>query len=104
MKCFICDIFDSEENLHNVSTFVVDSRIRHLATILQDTKLLAKLSCGDLVAQETKYHDKCLAALYNRERKLNSFTENRNNNEKIVNGIVLAEVMNYIKKQGIRQM
>ena len=33
-----------------------------------DGKLLAKLSGGDVVAQELKYHPACLAALYNRKR------------------------------------
>ena len=37
-------------------------------TLLQDMKLLAKLSAGDLVAQEVKYHLICLTSVYIRER------------------------------------
>jgi hypothetical protein len=35
---------------------------------LQDQNLLAKLSAGDVVAQELKYHRACLTSLYNKER------------------------------------
>ena len=31
-------------------------------------EILAKLSAGDVVAQEFKYHPACLVGLYNRER------------------------------------
>ena len=43
-------------------------RLNTCATILQDTKPLAKLSAGDLVAQEIKYHLICLTSVHNRER------------------------------------
>jgi hypothetical protein len=46
----------------------VDARVREYATALQDQKLLAKLSEGDLVAIEAKYHPACLVLLYNRAR------------------------------------
>ncbi len=39
------------------------------AGLLEDTELLAKLSAGDMVALEAKYHTKCLVGLYNRARK-----------------------------------
>jgi hypothetical protein len=35
---------------------------------LEDMDLIRKLSSGDLIAQEAKYHTKCLVALYNRKR------------------------------------
>lgn len=46
----------------------LNDRLNECARTLSDGKLLAKLSCGDVVAQELKYHPSCLAALYNRER------------------------------------
>ena len=39
-------------------------RLNACATLLQDMKLLAKLSAGDLVAQEVKYHLICLTSVY----------------------------------------
>ena len=44
------------------------NRINECARTLSDGKLLAKLSVGDVIAQEVKYHPACLMALYNRER------------------------------------
>ena len=48
--------------------FKKDGRVRDAALLLSDEKLLAKLSEGDLVAIEAKYHKSCLASLYNRVR------------------------------------
>ena len=43
----------------------VGARIRRCATKLLDEKLFKKVSSGDLIASEAKYHAKCLVALYN---------------------------------------
>ena len=37
---------------------------------LQDTELLARISGGDLVAIETKYHFKCLSAYKSKYRSV----------------------------------
>ena len=60
--CFICD--KDEEELHEITTFRTDLRVRRCADILADTDLIGKLSRGDLVAQEAKYHNNCLTKLY----------------------------------------
>ena len=57
-KCFFRNKPVPDENLKNVRK--KDSRVRECAKTLQDTALLAKLSAGDLVALEAKYHAKCL--------------------------------------------
>ena len=46
----------------------VDARVRHCAITLVDERLIAKLSAGDMMAIEAKYHARCLAGLYNRMR------------------------------------
>ena len=56
VTCFLCDETDEKETLYNASTFNFDSNIREWAKILCDDKLLAKLSAGDLIALEAKYH------------------------------------------------
>jgi len=66
LGCLFCDKGADDGPLHQVSSFAVDYRVRNCASILQDSKLLAKLSIGDLIATEAKYHDRCLVALYNR--------------------------------------
>ena len=50
------------------STKDLDKRLREVAETLGDGKLLAKLTGGDVIAQQFKYHRTCLTALYNRER------------------------------------
>jgi len=63
--CFLCDTV-TKEKLHNVATYSVDEKVRKCAFDLQDEELIAKLTGGDLIAQEGKYHLSCLAQLYRR--------------------------------------
>ena len=97
--CFICEEFGSRSNcLHNVSTLRLDARVRECAYTLQDEKLLAKLSEGDLVALEASYHASCLASLY---KKANNARENVQEDVDIQrpDGIVLAELVAFIEEQ-----
>ena len=50
--------------LHDAMT----PKITQCALKLQDQNVIAKLSPGDLVAQEAKYHSQCLVKLYNTRR------------------------------------
>ena len=53
--CFFCEEYSTRNNpLHNVSTFGLDALVRKCAMVLQDEKLLAKLSAGDLLELEAK--------------------------------------------------
>ena len=56
------------QSLHEASTFELDHRIRLCALNLKDEKLLSKLSAGDLISIEAKYHLQCLRTFYNRDR------------------------------------
>ena len=58
------------ESLSKASTFHVDVPIRQCAVKLQHTVLLAKLTAGDMIAQEAKYYNKCLGSLYNKAREV----------------------------------
>lgn len=62
--CFLCD--GSTGKLHQVTTFEVDRRVRNCAHTLQDLQLIAKISAGDLIALEGRYHVQCLLSLYRR--------------------------------------
>ena len=46
----------------------LDKRLNDCVQTLNDDKRMAKLSGGDAIAQELKYHSTCLVGLYNRER------------------------------------
>lgn len=67
--CLFCDTEGSDVSpLRNASTFGLDRKLRDIALKLEDEKLLAKLSPGDIIAVEVKYHAKCLIGLYNKAR------------------------------------
>ena len=53
LACFFCD--DTTGSLTKVETVSLDSHVRQIAEGLRDTKLLAKLSGGDMVAIDAQY-------------------------------------------------
>ena len=95
--CILCDQCDTEENLHQARTFTLDQRIRKAANLLSDAKLLAKLSEGDLVAIEARYHKACLTALGNRVRAFNASQSKVDSEDDIIVGVVLDEIASYIR-------
>ena len=76
----------------------VDRRVRKAALCLQDQELLAKLSVGDLIAIEAKYHNHCILALYNKaERQISdNDSDTYTHKEQTCKGIALAELISYI--------
>ena len=84
--CFFCDQVDDKSNLHKCQTIATSTRVKRIAVELPDTKLIAKLSEGDMIATEAKYHGTCLAGLYNRYRDANKPT-NRSNDIDLLEGI-----------------
>ena len=71
-----------------------------MAEDLQDTSLIAKLSAGDLIAIEAKYHYNCLSAYKNRYR---SFIRQQQSDSKYEERQLLArafaELMCYIENK-----
>ena len=67
-ECIICEKQASRSELLEAMTMQLNTRLHQCAQNLQDQKLLAKLSAGDVVAQELKYHGACLTSLHNKER------------------------------------
>lgn len=53
------------------------------AILLKDGKLMAKLSAGDMIAIEAKYHSKCLITLYNQARHRLSLEQKRQSQEQL---------------------
>jgi hypothetical protein len=95
--CFFCDEEGKVgEDCHEATTFTVDMKVRECALQLQDMDLIWKLSSGDLIAQEAKYHTKCLVALYNRKRKYTDSTT-KDNSDSVNQGLALAELIAYIE-------
>ena len=54
--------------LHQAATLDLDTRVRQCAVNLQDQRLLARLSGGDLIAIGAEYNGQCLVSLYTRDR------------------------------------
>ena len=75
VKCFLCDKEAPPSSLGEAMTMKLNDRLKSCAETLQDKQLLAKLSTGDVIAQDLKYHPACLAALYNKERAVKKRTE-----------------------------
>ncbi len=93
--CFFCGKSADGDTLRNASTFEVDIHVRQCALKLQDKPLLAKLSAGDLIAQEAKYHPQCLASLYNKARDTK---EPESSVDDINHGIAFAGLVSYIEE------
>jgi hypothetical protein len=49
----------------------LDQELRRMAIEMQDTSLISRISGGDLVAIEARYHRNCLTAYKNRYRSAN---------------------------------
>ena len=77
----------------------LNNRLHQCATTLNDGKFLARLTGGDAITQELKYHRTCLIDLYNRKtshlkilEKSSCWTEA----EPDVCPIVISELVNYM--------
>ena len=94
--CFFCGKpAPAGGTLRRASTFGIDVHVRQCAMKLQDKQLLAKLSAGDLIAQDAQYHVQCLVSLYNRARE----TKPSDNFDvyTVNEGITFAELVYYIE-------
>ena len=71
-------------------------KVRGCALQLEDRKLLAKLSAGDVIALEAKYHRNCLTTLYNKARQATEKQEKKENYSHL-HGIAFAELVAYME-------
>ncbi|KAJ8897318.1 hypothetical protein PR048_002664 [Dryococelus australis] len=81
------------EGLHDAFTFELDARVRTCARLVEDNDILGRLSAGDIVALEAKYHTSCLVQFYNKARKPKTGEFEPNNHEKSLHVFVLAELV-----------
>ena len=94
--CTFCSLPSGK--LHQCATMEFDSDLRKMAEDLQDTALIAKLSDGDLIAIEAKYHNKCRIAYRNRHRSFMQLQQSRDNTEeKQLLARAFAELVCYIE-------
>ena len=98
--CFLCEKGSEVGDLRQILTFEADKNIRTMVTELQDSVLLARITGGDLIAVEAKYHLNCLVNLRNRYRshirKISKEPENIN--EKMNESRTFVELTSYIEQ------
>lgn len=94
--CFMCAQPGSKTNvLHQCTTHDFSKLIKMKAEMLDDAQLLGLVNFGDLVAQEAKYHSKCLTRLYNRCRQY--LAENSDAGIQMCESIAFAHVVQFIE-------
>ena len=97
--CLFCSL-KSGDKLHQRTTMELDHDLRKMAQDLHDTSLIAKLSAGDLIVIEAKYHYNCLSAYKNHYR---SFIRLQHSNVKCEERQLLArafaELVCYIENK-----
>ena len=82
LVCFLCEKEAQVSELRQAMTMQLNHRLNECARNLNNGRLLAILSGGDVVAQELKYHPACLAGLYNQERAHLKTLEHEEGNER----------------------
>lgn len=96
--CLFCDEPATySKPLHNAATLDLDTRVRQCAVNLQDQRLLARLSGGDLpIAIGAEYYSQCLVSLYNRDRDKTS-TSHDDCDMNTAKRTAFAELISYIQ-------
>ena len=71
----------------------LDMRVRKIAHDSNNSQLIAKLSEGDMVATEAKYHHASLAKLYNQYRSINRNRPKEMNELELIKGIAFFRII-----------
>ena len=97
-SCIFCST--STGTLIKCATQCTEKSLRLMATTMEDTDILARISSGDLVALEAKYHFTCLTKYRNRYR---SYCRQNNHddtvNTKMAKARALVETLNKIESE-----
>ena len=100
--CVFCE--EGGPNLHGYATDPADANLKLMATEMQDIAMLAKILCGDLVANESKYHLQCLTRYCNRHRafhgqrdRTSALNRDESINIKMIKARAFAELTSYME-------
>ena len=95
--CIFCGKASSEK-LHEYSTRNTGVSLRVMANDMQDNDLLTKVSGGDLVAIDAKYHFSCLSEYRNRHRSyLRKESKEVDTDYERVKARAFVEVVSYVE-------
>jgi hypothetical protein len=98
LLCLFCQQDDGL--LHEINTLEHDENLKKMAKELNDTELIARMTGGDLIALDGKYHLHCLTLLRNRHRSLKRQQEQEMagyHKEQQIKARVLVELFTYVK-------
>ncbi len=97
-KCFICEISVEGTKYHQAETKQKGETWINIAQTVGNTKLLAKLSSGDVVAADAVYHQACSNKLIT-EFKAAMRVRERNSSKSNIDAksLALAELVSYIE-------
>ena len=94
-SCLLCDLPAGSEGLHETATKQLGKKVSECACQLQGTALLATPAAGDMIAIESKYHNRCLCALFNRARLAPPI--DNDGEEACMHEIVFAELVVFLE-------
>ena len=97
-KCFFCGESAGKEALHEASTFQLDKNVRRAATLIGDMELLGRLSAGDMVALEAKYHTIAYQSFTIVRELAKNNADNETNKDATISGIVYTEFVMFLEK------
>ena len=91
-------IFNSG-SLHSCSTIELDNEWKQMALELQDSQLMSRISGGDIIAIEAKYHINCLVSYKNHYRSMQQahVSESSSNTERRVLQARASELISNIE-------
>ncbi len=102
LSCIFCEQIDDEVNLHQPTTLNIDEKVRKAAAYLCDHDLISKLSGGDMVDLEARYHVRCLSNFYRKYEAALKSNEpppaERKDSSKWFESVALAELFEYIEQ------
>ncbi|KAG0705544.1 hypothetical protein GWK47_024480 [Chionoecetes opilio] len=90
---FFCNKPAGTADLHEAATKEIDKNFGDVPLNWGTLNLLAKLSAGDMIAIEAKYHRNCLRALYN---KIRPAAQGRGNADRL-HGIAFAKLVVFMR-------
>ena len=97
----LCDKEANVAEMRRASTYQIDENMRKSATLLQDSILLSKLSGGDAISNELKYHPGCLITLYRKAAETSKEEETcaDKHDDQMLRGLAFAELTEYLEER-----
>eukprot|EP00112_Aurelia_sp_Birch-Aquarium-sp1_P021488 Seg5804.1 transcript_id=Seg5804.1/GoldUCD/mRNA.D3Y31 product="hypothetical protein" protein_id=Seg5804.1/GoldUCD/D3Y31 len=96
--CFFCESASPLKELSAASTLDINESVGHAAYKIEDFRLIAKLSGGDMIAQHAKYHKKCLAQLYDKARDRDRQEQTVIGGEDEIKSTAFVEFVSFLKE------